>query len=194
VITRTALERDVVIVACAISAGVHAALAPAHFAEGAGGGLGFVTAAVVLACLVVALTPRPASSELLAGAAVALTGLLVGYALATTTGLPLLHPETEPADGLAVFTKAVELIGLLAATHLLWHGGPALGRALRRPKGKPRVTTRTNRPIPLALTMLIGLFSALAALAVSGGTTRTRTRTRATMPRLTLARPAANEP
>jgi len=31
------------------------------------------------------------------------------------------------------------------------------------------VNTRTYRPIPLALTMLIALFSALAALAVSGG-------------------------
>jgi hypothetical protein len=31
------------------------------------------------------------------------------------------------------------------------------------------LNTRTSRPIPLALTMLIALFSALAALAVSGG-------------------------
>ena len=31
------------------------------------------------------------------------------------------------------------------------------------------MNTRTYRPIPLALTMLIALFSALVALAVSGG-------------------------
>ena len=31
------------------------------------------------------------------------------------------------------------------------------------------MNTRTHRPIPLALTALIALFSALAALAVSGG-------------------------
>jgi hypothetical protein len=45
--------------------------------------------------------------------------LLVSYALAVTTGLPVLHPETEPVDGLALATKAFELVGLLAAVSLL---------------------------------------------------------------------------
>ena len=47
------VERDVVIVACAISAGVHAALAPEHFAEATGAGVGFVVATVLLAALAV---------------------------------------------------------------------------------------------------------------------------------------------
>jgi hypothetical protein len=69
------VRRDVVILACAISAGIHGALAPAHFAENTRGGIGFVAA----------------------------TALLV----------PVLHPEPEPVDALALATKAVEAVGLL---------------------------------------------------------------------------------
>jgi hypothetical protein len=135
VIPLAGLERDVVIVACAISAGIHAALAPDHFAEGAGPGLGFATAAVVLAALVVGLTRRPASTALVAGASAVLAGLLASYAFATTTGLPLLHPDPEPVDGLALATKAIEAAGLLAAAHLLWHSGPLISVLHLRPKG-----------------------------------------------------------
>ena len=39
------LKADVVILACAISAGIHGALAPHHFSEGAGAGFGFVASA-----------------------------------------------------------------------------------------------------------------------------------------------------
>lgn len=109
------VELDVVIVACGISAGIHAALAPEHFAEGTAPGIGFAASAVLLAGLAVALTRRPASVSALVGAAAVLAGLLVSYALATTTGLPLLHPEAEPVDGLALATKAVEAAGLFAA-------------------------------------------------------------------------------
>ena len=45
------VKRDLVILACAVSAGVHGALVPEHFAEGAGPGVGFVIAAAVLAGL-----------------------------------------------------------------------------------------------------------------------------------------------
>jgi len=45
--------------------------------------------------------------------------LLVGYALAVTSGMPVLMPEPEPIDGLALATKAVELVGLLAALALV---------------------------------------------------------------------------
>jgi hypothetical protein len=118
-VTPVELRRDVVILACAISAGIHGALAPDHFAEGTGAGLGFVAAAVLLAALALAVTLRPASGLAIAGAVGVLTGLLVSYALATTTGLPLLHPDPEPVDGLALATKAVEAAGLLAALSLI---------------------------------------------------------------------------
>ncbi len=118
--TAAELKADVVILACAISAGIHGALAPDHFSEGAGTGLGFVASAVVLAAVAVWLTARPASRLALAGAAAIFVGLLASYALAVTSGLPLLHPEPEPVDGLALATKAIEVVGLAAAASLLW--------------------------------------------------------------------------
>jgi hypothetical protein len=118
VITRAAIERDLVIVACAISAGIHAALTPDHWAEGAAAGAGFAIATVLLALLALALTRSP-SAAALAGTAVLFAGLLASYGLAVTSGLPVLHPHPEAVDGLALFTKAVELVGLIAATHLL---------------------------------------------------------------------------
>ena len=51
-----------------------------------------------------------------------LLGLLAAYALATTTGVPALHPEVEPVEGLALVTKAVEGAGLLAAALVLLRG------------------------------------------------------------------------
>jgi hypothetical protein len=127
------LRGDVVILACAISAGIHGALVPGHFDEGIGAGLGFVAATLALAGLVVWLTWRPANASALAAAAVTFAGLLGSYALATTTGLPVLHPHPEPVDGLALATKAIEAAGLLAATSLLWR--PRVAMTLVQPKG-----------------------------------------------------------
>ena len=113
--TLAELRTDVVIVACAISAGIHGALAPEHFEEGTGAGLGFVVATVLLAGLAVALTARPESRPALLGAALVFAGLISSYVLAVTTGLPVLHPDVEPVDGLALATKAIEAVGLVAA-------------------------------------------------------------------------------
>jgi hypothetical protein len=126
------LRRDVVILACAISAGIHGALVPGHFDEGTGAGLGFAAATVLLAALVVAMTLRPASLLAFAGAAAVLAGLLASYLFAVTTGLPVLHPQPEPVDGLALATKGIEAAGLLAATTLLWRPSAAL---IPQPKG-----------------------------------------------------------
>jgi hypothetical protein len=119
-VTLTELKADVVILACAISAGIHGALAPDHFSEGAGAGSGFVASAVALGGVAAWLTARPAGRLALAGAALVFVGLLASYALAVTSGLPLLHPEPEPIDGLALATKAIEAIGLAVASSLLW--------------------------------------------------------------------------
>jgi hypothetical protein len=67
-----------------------------------------------------------------AAAAATLSGLLASYALAITTGVPLLHPHPEPVDGLALATKAIEIVGLLAATSLLWR---RVAITHSRPKG-----------------------------------------------------------
>ena len=112
--TRGAVRTDVVILACAISAGIHAALAPEHFAEGVGAGTGFVVSAVLLAALAAILSLRP-SEAARAATAVMFAGLIGAYALVITTGVPVLHPEREAVEGLALFTKAVEAVGLVLA-------------------------------------------------------------------------------
>jgi len=113
------LRTDVVILTCAISAGIHGALVPEHAGEGTGAGLGFVAATVLLAVLAGALTLRPSSELAFAGTIFVFAGLLVSYAAAVTTGVPVLHPEREAVDGLALFTKAIEVFGLVTAVAAL---------------------------------------------------------------------------
>jgi len=129
------LRTDLVVLTCAISAGIHCALIGEHFEEGTGAGLGFVAATVVLAVLAVVLTRRPSQPAFVATAAV-FAGLIASYALVITTGFPVLHPEAEAIDRLALFTKAVEGAGLVLATSLLGRPSPAI--SLTQPKGTLR--------------------------------------------------------
>ena len=128
----TAPRVDVVILASASSAGIHGALVAEHLDEGTGAGVGFVAATVLLGAVVIALTRRPTSRLVLTGAAVVNAGLIGSYALAVTTGLPIVHPEVEPVDGLALLTKAVEAAGVVTASSLLW----------RRPAGALALQTK----------------------------------------------------
>ena len=121
------IERDLVIVACGVSAGIHAALTPDHFHEGAGAGGGFLVATILLGVLAIVLTRWPSESAL-AAVVLVLTGLIVSYTLVLTIGVPVLHPELEPLDGLALATKVVEAVGTLAALHLLRAPVPRLLR------------------------------------------------------------------
>ena len=123
---------DLVIIACAISAGIHGALVRDHFQEGTGAGLGFVGATILLAFLAVVLTRGPSQLALVATATV-FAGLIASYALVITTGFPVLHPERESIDGLALFTKTIEAIGLLLSASLLRR--PSLAVTLTQPKG-----------------------------------------------------------
>jgi hypothetical protein len=127
------LSGDIVILACAVSAGIHGALVPDHFGEGTGTGVGFVLATVLLVALAIGLTRHAESERVLACAMVAFLGLLASYVLAVTTGLPVLHPNPEPVEGLALATKAIEAVGVLAAWSLLRRPHAAL--ALQQPKG-----------------------------------------------------------
>jgi hypothetical protein len=113
-VTFAELRVDIVILVCAISCGVHAALAPAHFEEGIAAGIGFVVAAVALGLSAVALTRNPSRHVLLATVAL-LAGLIVVYVPVIATGLPILHPDQEPVEALALCTKAIEAIGLVVA-------------------------------------------------------------------------------
>jgi hypothetical protein len=117
-LSRETLERHLLVVVCAISAGIHGGLVREHFAEGVGAGSGFLAATVLLAGAAFCLG-RSAAPSVTRATALLLAGLLVSYALAVTTGVPLLHPEVEPVDGLALVTKVVEAVGLVAALDLL---------------------------------------------------------------------------
>ncbi len=130
--TLAELRTDLVILTCAISAGIHGALVPDHFKEGTGAGLGFVVATVLLAALAVLLTRKPTQPALLA-TAIVFAGLIASYALVVTAGFPVFHPEPEAVDGLALFTKAVEAAGLILAASLLRR--PSLAVTLTHPKG-----------------------------------------------------------
>jgi hypothetical protein len=136
------LGRDGVILACAASAGIHGALVRDHLAEGVAAGVGFIAATCLLAAAAVALTLRPAGTAPLVAAAALLAGLLAAFAASVTTGVPVLHPNPEPFDGLALATKAIEAVGLLAAWRLLRpHGprssAPAPKSSAPAPKGTP---------------------------------------------------------
>ena len=118
--TAVELRTDALIVICAISAGIHAALAPDHFRETTGAGVGFVAATVLLAVLAVVLTLQPSQAAFAAAAAV-FAGLIGSYGLAVTTRIPVIHPDVDPLEGLALATKAIEAVGLaLAAWALPW--------------------------------------------------------------------------
>ena len=130
-ISRSVLQRDILILACAISAGIHAALVPEHLEEGRAAAGGFAVSAVLLGALAIALTFGVTPFLLLAAGAL-MTGLLVSYAFAITTGVPILHPDVEQVEVLALFTKAVEVAGLIAAADLLLGNLPDF---IRHPKG-----------------------------------------------------------
>ena len=130
--TLAELRTDLVILTCAISAGIHGALVRDHLEEGTGAGLGFVVATVLLAVFAVLLTRNP-TQVALAGTAAVFAGLIASYALVIATGFPLLHPEPEAVDGLALFTKAVEATGLVLTASVLRR--PSLAPTLTQPKG-----------------------------------------------------------
>jgi hypothetical protein len=117
---RAGAATDVVLLAGAVSAGVHAALAPEHVREWLPLGAAFIVAASAVAVALVAFTLRPGSpwpARLLAGL---LGGLVAAYGLTRLAALPPLDPDREPLDALGVCTCAVEAVGVLSATHLGW--------------------------------------------------------------------------
>ena len=104
----------------AVSAGVHAGLAPQHLHEWPPLGGAFVAAAAAAVFAVAALALRPLSPwppRLLSGL---LAGVVAAYALTRLVALPPLDPTREPLDVLGVCTSALEVAGLLVATRLGW--------------------------------------------------------------------------
>jgi peptidoglycan/LPS O-acetylase OafA/YrhL len=100
-------------VVCAVSAGVHAGLVPAHLRESSSLGVLFVVASVLLGLAGLVVSDRGAGATPLTGAAVVLGGTALAYLLSRTTGLPRLS-EPEPWDALGLFTTLSEVAGAAA--------------------------------------------------------------------------------
>jgi peptidoglycan/LPS O-acetylase OafA/YrhL len=105
--------RRLLVLVCAASAGVHAALAPPHWPEWATSGAAFAAAAVALAACAVALDRRPQSRLAVSAAAALLAGLIGVYLATRLTALPTLADHAEPVDALGLATKLVEAGGLV---------------------------------------------------------------------------------
>jgi hypothetical protein len=122
------MNRTVLLLAGAVSAGVHAGLAPEHLHEWPPLGAAFVAAAAAAALAVAALVLRPASLWPPRVLGALLGGMIVAYALTRLAALPPLDPDREALDLLGVCTCAVEAAGLVAAVRprltLVTPGGP----------------------------------------------------------------------
>jgi hypothetical protein len=121
---RTGAGATILVVAAAVSAGVHAGLAPEHLHEWPPLGAAFVGVAAAAGLGVVALVLRPASLWPARALGALLGGLIVAYALTRLAALPPLDPEREPLDVLGVCTSVVEAVGLGASVRLTSGGTP----------------------------------------------------------------------
>ena len=113
--TPTELSR-LLVFALAASAGVHAALVPAHAAETPLFGAMFALSALALAGVAVWVDHTPGPVALVA-AVLLLSSLLAAYAATRLVALPPLA-HTEPVDPLGAATKLVEAAGLVLALRL----------------------------------------------------------------------------
>jgi hypothetical protein len=114
--SRVNAVRDAAALVCAASAGVHAALVPAHLREGTLIGGAFALSVVLLAATAYRLrstTPGPAY-----WVAAVLLGVAGCYLLSRTTGLPLLISEPEPVDVFGTLTSLAEVAAALAVLGL----------------------------------------------------------------------------
>jgi uncharacterized protein YjeT (DUF2065 family) len=125
-----ARARQLLVLACAVSAGVHFALAPEHWRESASSGAAFAASAVALGVCALALDRLPRSRLPVTGAALLLAGLLGAYLLTRFTAMPPLTDHAEPVDAVGAVTKVVEATGLALAVVVSQ-------RTAGRPDGKP---------------------------------------------------------
>ena len=109
--------RQLVVLACAASAGLHAALVPTHAGESDTTAVLFAVSTVLL--VAVALAVERGGRRLAVGAgALVLIALLALYgASRVATVWPLDH--SEPVDAIGAVTKLFEVVGLVASLRLL---------------------------------------------------------------------------
>jgi hypothetical protein len=111
-------DADLVLAACAISAGAHAALVPSHMEHDVQLGLAFVVAVGLLVAVGAAVVVSPGTARAAQAAALVFAALIASYTAATTVGPSFLSVEPESIDGVALVTKLVESVGLVFALKL----------------------------------------------------------------------------
>lgn len=107
--------RGAVALVCAASAGVHAALVPAHLREGTPIGGAFVVSVLLLAAAALWVRTTPGAAYWVAAVLLAVAGC---YLLSRTTGLPPLIPEPEPIDAVGTLTSLAEVAAAVAVLGL----------------------------------------------------------------------------
>jgi 4-amino-4-deoxy-L-arabinose transferase-like glycosyltransferase len=112
------LELLCLIAAGAVSAGVHAAIAPAHLHEWLPLGASFFAVAALLAAIVAALAMRPFEVRLVGALGALLAAVAAAYLATRLTAIPPLDPEREPFDSLGVGTSLIEVLGAAVAIHI----------------------------------------------------------------------------
>ena len=130
--TGTMLARNIVLMACAASAGVHTGLVPSHLAENPWLGLAFMGAVGLLLALTVSLARTGEPRRRAAQAAALLVVLIVAYSLSRTVGLAPLEEDVERVDALGVLTQGVQIAGVIAALFLCHPLSDVIARATRK--------------------------------------------------------------
>ncbi|MEO8518123.1 MAG: hypothetical protein ABI438_03000 [Dermatophilaceae bacterium] len=116
--------RYVVVLVCAASAGVHAALVPEHLRESRTLGLAFALCAGLLALAALLLRQSRHDSWAPRTAVILLSLAALTYAMSRTTGIPWLIPDPEQLDVLGLATSAAEVVAALSATLLITRKEP----------------------------------------------------------------------
>jgi hypothetical protein len=124
-----AVAAELVVFACAASAGIHAGLVPEHLREEPRLGVAFTLAVITLLATGAAVAFQPWARRVARISALLLGGLIAAYAASRTTGIPLLAPDPEAVDAVGIAAISIELVGLICA---LWLGQP-IRRRHRRP-------------------------------------------------------------
>ena len=116
--------RFYIVLVCAASAGVHAALVSDHLRESRALGLAFALCAgfLALGALVLRQSLHDSWAPRTAGILLGLTDL--AYAMSRTTGIPWLIHHPEQLDALGLATSAAEVIAALSATLLITRKEP----------------------------------------------------------------------
>ena len=162
------LTAILVVLAAAVSAGIHAGLVPEHLGEMPLLGVSFIFAVLALIAIGAAVAIWPKAQIPASLAALLFAGLILAYVASRTTGLPVFEPEPERVDAIGIVTVAVQLVGLLAALWLTRTAGRQRSVAGGTPQGTPSGSI-PHRSMSLVLAGLVAIAFAVVALGAAGG-------------------------